>query len=350
MTGQTHDTLLLKALRGEKTERPPFWFMRQAGRYLPEYRDLRAQMGGFWDLLFTPEKAARVTLQPIERFGMDGAILFSDILVIPYALGQKVTFEGGVGPVLEPLDYSRDDFGLHKADIEASLGSIFETIRLVKKDIPEGKTLIGFAGSPWTVATYMVESKGTPEKEKTRAFASENPEKFQALINLIVDSTVEYLIGQVKAGVEALQLFDSWAGALKSEEDFRTWSINPTTEIVTRLRKEIPHIPLIGFPKGAGGFYQPYFRETGLDAISIDYDVDPAWAAKELQPIGCVQGNLDPALLVEGGDKLISKAKEIITSLQGGPHVFNLGHGIVPQTPPENVGALSSFLKSYSKG
>lgn len=349
MTVDTHDTLLLQALKGKKTNRPPFWFMRQAGRYLPEYRKLRAELGGFWDLVFTPEKAARVTLQPIERFDMDGAILFSDILVIPYALGQQVSFQEKVGPVLSPLNFSKGDFGLRHADIEASLGSIFETIQLVKKELSTNKTLIGFAGSPWTVATYMVEGKGTPTKEKTRSFAQNKKEKFQDLINLIVDSTIEYLLGQVKAGAQALQLFDSWAGALADIDEFSCWSIAPTREIVLRLKKEIPHIPLIGFPKGAGEFSRVYFKETNLDAINIDYSVDLNWAVKELQPIGCVQGNLDPTLLVEGGNKLLEKVREIVTAFQNGPYVFNLGHGIVPETPPENVAALSAFLKSCKR-
>ena len=350
MSGQKHDTSLLKSLKGEKTNRLPFWFMRQAGRYLPEYRKLRAEMGGFWELVFTPEKAARVTLQPIEQFGMDGAILFSDILVIPHALGQKVTFHEKGGPILDPLDFNKENFGLREADIKESLGSIFKTIRLVKDDLADDKTLIGFAGSPWTVATYMIESKGSPTKEKTRGFARENPKKFQALLDFIIDSTFEYLVGQVKAGAEALQLFDSWAGVLTEEDEFRVWSIEPTKEIVSRLKAEIPNIPLIGFPKGAGKFYKVYFKETGLDAINIDYDVDPAWAAAELQPIGCVQGNLNPALLVEGGDRMLDEARKIIAALQDGPHVFNLGHGIVSPTLPENVAVLSEFLKSYKKG
>lgn len=345
MSGDTRDKILIRALRGERTERSPFWFMRQAGRYLPEYRALRSEMGGFWDLVFTPEKAAQVTVQPIERFGMDGAILFSDILVIPAALGQPVAFQPNMGPVLDPLDFDDENFGLDENHIEERLGSIYETIRLVKARLPEEVTLIGFAGSPWTVATYMIESKGTSEKTTTIKFATENPERFQKLIDLIVKTTIHYLIRQIEAGAEALQLFDSWAGALKDEEMFRKWSIEPTRKIVGALKEKYPEIPLIGFPKGAGDFYKPYFKETGLDALSIDYDVDLDWAAKELQAIGCLQGNLDPSLLVKGGEDLINQTGTILDKLKDGPHVFNLGHGIVPETPPENVGAVSEFLK-----
>lgn len=303
-------------------------------------------MGGFWDLVYTPEKAAQVTLQPIERFGMDGAILFSDILVVPDALGQNVTFKEEIGPALDPLNFDLENFGLSTDQMAERLNPIFETIRTAKKDLNGETALIGFAGSPWTVATYMVESKGTPEKTKTLSFVKDNPEKFQKLINLIVDTTVYYLSEQVKAGAEVLQLFDSWAGALKSKDEFHAWSIVPTREIVRRMKTEAPDIPLIGFPKGAGEFYKDYFRMTGLDAISIDYDVDPIWAASELQPIGCVQGNLNPALLVEGGDAMLNQAGAILEAFSGGPHVFNLGHGIVPQTPPANVEALSRFLKT----
>ncbi len=346
MTKTQRDKPLIETLKGKKNDRPPFWFMRQAGRYLPEYRALRSEMGGFWDLVYTPEKAAQVTLQPIERFGMDGAILFSDILVVPGALGQNVTFKEEVGPVLDPLNFDLENFGLGTDQMAERMNPIFETIRTAKKKLNGETALIGFAGSPGTVATYMVESKGTPEKTKTLSFVKDKPEKFQNLISLIVDTTVYYLSEQVKAGAEALQLFDSWASALKSEDEFHTWSIAPTREIVRRMKIEAPDIPLIGFPKGAGEFYKEYFRQTGLDAISIDYDVDPMWAANELQTIGCVQGNLNPALLVEGGDAMLNQANIILEAFSGGPHVFNLGHGIVPQTPPENVEALSRFLKT----
>lgn len=342
------DKILIQALSGARTKRPPFWFMRQAGRYLPEYRELRSQMGGFWDLVFTPEKAARVTLQPIERFGMDGAILFSDILVIPHALGQRVSFRQGEGPVLDPLDYSKDLFGLEEGQIHERLAPVFRTLEITKANLPDKVTLIGFAGSPWTVATYMIESKGTPEKTKTLNFADQNPKKFQALIDLIVRSTLQYLEGQAEAGAEVLQLFDSWAGAIKQEDEFHRWVIEPTKTIVAGIKNSFPEIPVIGFPKGAGEFYKPYFRETGLDALNIDYDVDPVWAAKVLQPMGCIQGNLDPKFLVSGGDELIQQVKKIIGAFKGGPHVFNLGHGIVPETPVENVAEVSAFLKSLA--
>lgn len=346
MNEHSNDKILIRALRGERTERSPFWFMRQAGRYLPEYRALRSEMGGFWDLVFTSEKAAEVTVQPVKRFGMDGAILFSDILVIPHALGQIVKFHPNLGPVLDPLDFEEENFGLNENHIEERLGSIYETIRQSKARLPKNVTLIGFAGSPWTVATYMIESKGTPEKTTTINFAKANPERFQKLINLITKTTVHYLSRQVEAGAEALQLFDSWAGALRDEAMFRKWSIEPTKQIVKAMKKIAPEVPLIGFPKGAGVFYKPYFSETGLDALSLDYDIDLDWAAKELHTIGCLQGNLDPSLLVEGGTRLIEQSSAILEKFKNGPHVFNLGHGIVPETPPENVDALSNFLKT----
>lgn len=346
MTELSQEKILIRALKGEITERPPFWFMRQAGRYLPEYREIRAQMGGFWDLVFTPEKAAEVTLQPVERFGMDGAILFSDILVIPYALGQGVTFKDGIGPVLGPLNLERNNFGLSEDKVGEKLAPIYQTIKLVKEKLPQAVTLIGFAGSPWTVATYMIEGKGTPEKAETRKFAKENPERFQELIDLIVKTTILYLKGQVAAGAEALQLFDSWAGALKDQESFTRWSIEPTKKIVAAMKEAAPHIPLVGFPKGAGGLYKPYFKKTGLDAVNLDYDIDLDWAAKELAGLGCLQGNLNPKILVNGGEGLIFQTENILQKLGKGPHVFNLGHGIVPQTPPENVEKISAFLKT----
>ena len=346
MTNKTREKLLIQTLKGVRGARAPFWFMRQAGRYLPEYRELRSKAEGFWGLVYTPEKAARVTLQPIERFGMDGAILFSDILVVSAALGQEVAFKPGVGPVLEPLDFTVEQFGLSNNLKVEKIDPVFETIRRVKADLDDKTTLIGFAGSPWTVATYMVEGKGTPEKAGTLKFARENPARFQELCDLIIGTTVQYLLGQIEAGAEALQLFDSWAGALKKEEEFYPWCINPTKKIIDQIRKEAPGIPMIGFAKGVGPFYKDYFRETGLDAISIDYNVDLEWAAKELQPFGCLQGNLDPALLIEGGDKMMAQAEKILKTLEGGTHVFNLGHGIVPETPVENVAALSRFLKS----
>ena len=346
MSDETCEKLLVQTLKGVKKTRAPFWFMRQAGRYLPEYLEIRSQMGSFWDLVYSPEKASLVTLQPIERFGMDGAILFSDILVVPEALGQKVTFKPGIGPVLEPLDFTAEHFGLLNGQGVEKTDSIFETVRRVKAGLDDKTALIGFAGSPWTVATYMVEGKGTPEKAGTLKFVRENPARFQELYDLIIATTVQYLLGQIEAGAEVLQLFDSWAGALKKEEEFYTWCINPTKKIIDQIRKEAPDIPLIGFAKGIGSFYKDYFKETKLDAISIDFDVDLEWAAKELQPFGCLQGNLDPALLVEGGDKMITQAEKILETLGGGAHVFNLGHGIVPETPVENIAALSRFLKS----
>lgn len=340
--------LLIRTLKGERGKRPPFWYMRQAGRYLPEYRELRAKMGGFWDLVFSPEQAAAVTLQPLERFGMDAAILFSDILVIPYALGQEVTFHPKVGPVMGPLDFSAPDLGLAGGRVGERLAPIFETIRVVKSKLPGDKALVGFAGSPWTVITYMVEGKGSPQKEKTRAFWREDRERFERLIGQVVEATVSYLSRQVEAGAEALQLFDSWAGALR-EDELEPLCIAPTRRIAEALKQRHPDVPLIGYPKGVGRRAKAYFAQSGVDAVSIDWKTDPVWAARHLQPLGCVQGNLDPGLLIGGGKKMLEAAEHILEVFSGGPHVFNLGHGITPDVPPENVAELSAFLRAWRR-
>lgn len=340
--------LLIRTLKGERGERPPFWYMRQAGRYLPEYRELRARMGGFWDLVFSPEQAAAATLQPLERFGMDAAILFSDILVIPHALGQEVSFHPKVGPVMGPLDLAAPNLGLSRDHTAERLALIFETIRIVKTKLPEDKALIGFAGSPWTVITYMVEGKGRPEKEETRTFWREDRQRFERLIDEVVEATVVYLEHQIEAGAEALQLFDSWAGALQGDE-FEALCIAPTRRITSALKKRHPGVPLIGYPKGVGRRTKAYFEDSGVDAVSIDWQTDPVWAANELQPLGCVQGNLEPALLAGGGEAMLKAAEHILRTFANGPHVFNLGHGITPDVPPENVAELSAFLRGWRR-
>lgn len=331
--------LFLRALAGETLSTPPIWLMRQAGRYLPEYRETRKQAGGFLDLCYTPELAIEVTLQPIRRYGFDASILFSDILVIPDGLGQKVWFEEGVGPLLDPI---RDREGLKQLDpsrVLSHLAPVFETVRGLRQSLPAETALIGFAGAPWTVATYMVGGRGSPDQGAAKAWAYGDPEGFQSLIDLLVQVTGDYLEVQVAAGAEVLQIFDTWAGSLPTAQ-FRRFCLEPVKQLRARLQLSCPDVPVIAFPRGAGAAYESYFRETGVDAVSIDTSVDPKWAAAQLQPIGAVQGNLDPLLLVAGGTEMERAVDGLLETLSGGPFVFNLGHGIVPQTPPEHVEQL----------
>ncbi len=320
-------------------ERPPIWLMRQAGRYLPEYKATRAEAGSFLDLCYTPEHAIEVTLQPIRRFGFDASILFSDILVVPDALGQKVWFEEGVGPRLEPITDREALKMLDRSKVLGHLAPVFETVSGLRAALPAETTLIGFAGAPWTVATYMVGGRGSPDQGAAKAWAYGDPDGFQQLIDLLVETTGDYLEAQVKAGAEVLQLFDTWAGSLPAVQ-FRRFCLEPVKKLRARLKKSCPDVPVIAFPRGAGAAYEPYFRETGVDAVSLDTSVDPVWAAKVLQPIGPVQGNLDPLLLVAGGDEMDRAVDHLLEALGGGPFIFNLGHGIVPQTPPEHVAQL----------
>jgi uroporphyrinogen decarboxylase len=333
---------LLDVLRGKRADRAPVWLMRQAGRYLPEYKALRAQKGGFLELVNDPEAAAEVTLQPIRRFGFDGAILFSDILVIPHALGQDLWFEEGEGPRLAPALVDHALASLTKAP--ERLTSIYETVRRVRTALPPQKTLLGFAGSPWTVATYMVAGQGSKEQAAARRMAYRDPPAFQAIIDAIIELSVEYLSGQIEAGADAVQLFDSWSGSL-SPAQFEQWVIAPTVEIVTRLRARHPDTPIIGFPKGAGGKLPAYARETGVDALGIDETVDPVWAHASLPQGLPVQGNLDPLALIAGGAVLDSAIDHILTSFGERPHVFNLGHGILPDTPIAHVEHLLKRLR-----
>jgi uroporphyrinogen decarboxylase len=331
--------LLLDALRGQTLPHPPFWFMRQAGRYLPEYRALRQNAGGFLDLCFNPEQAAEVTLQPIRRYGMSGAILFSDILIIPMALGQSLRFAEGEGPVLGELPEAFDFTGA------ASIyRPVIETVRRVKAGLPAETTLLGFAGSPWTVATYMVEGGSSRDFTKTKALLYRDATRFTWLINGIVAATIDYLSAQIDAGAEAIQLFDSWAGALAPLE-FARWVIEPNRLIVTALRARHPETPIIAFPRGSGVLYKKFTETVRPDCIGIDTQVPAEWAAEVLQPLACVQGNLDPLTLVAGGQAMLEAAAHICAHLKHGPFIFNLGHGIVPQTPPEHVGALCDFLR-----
>ncbi len=331
--------LLLDALRGHTLPRPPFWFMRQAGRYLPEYRALRQEAGGFLDLCFNPKQAAEVTLQPIRRYGMSGAILFSDILIIPMALGQSLRFAEGEGPVLGALPEVLDFAGA--ASIYAP---VIETVRTVKAELPAETTFLGFAGSPWTVATYMIEGGSSRDFGKTKAFFYRDAARFSGLIEGIVTATVEYLSAQIEAGADVVQLFDSWAGAL-APLDFARWVIEPNRQIVAALRARHPETPIIAFPRGSGVLYKSFTEIVRPDGIGIDTQVPPEWAAEVLQPMACVQGNLDPLTLVAGGQPMLDAAAHICAHLKSGPFIFNLGHGIVPQTPPEHVAAMCDFLR-----
>ena len=338
--------LLLRTLSGENTVERPVWLMRQAGRYLPEYRALRASKGGFLNLVYDSEAAAEITLQPIRRFGFDGVILFSDILIVPYAMGQDLEFLVGEGPHLSPrlLDAALNSL----TAVPERLSPIYETVRQVKAALPAGKTLLGFAGSPWTVATYMVAGEGSRDQHDTRALAYRDRAGFQAIIDAIVSVTVEYLIGQIQAGAEAVQLFDSWSGSLAPSE-FERWVIGPNAAIVRQLKARYPDVPVIGFPKGAGEKLAAYARETGVDAVGIDETIDPLWAARELPAGMPVQGNLDPLLLLAGGAELEQQALRILDAFADRPHVFNLGHGIGQTTPIEHVEQLLALVRGWRK-
>ena len=336
--------LLLRTLRGENASQRPVWLMRQAGRYLPEYRALRAEKGGFLPLVYDSAAAAEITLQPIRRFGFDGAILFSDILIVPYAMGQDLQFLAGEGPHLSPrlVDTALSSL----TAVPERLSPIYETVRQVRTALPADKTMLGFAGSPWTVATYMVAGEGSRDQHDTRAMAYRDPAAFQAIIDAIVDVTVDYLAGQIEAGAEAVQLFDSWAGSLAPAE-FERWVIAPNAAIADRIKARFPGTPVIGFPKGAGEKLPAYARETGVHAVGIDETIDPLWAAKEL-PAGLpVQGNLDPLLLLAGGAELERQALRVLDAFADRPHVFNLGHGIGQFTPIEHVEQLLALVRGW---
>ena len=334
--------LLLAVLKGERQRTPPLWLMRQAGRYLPEYRALRAEKGGFLALATHPEAAAEVTLQPIRRFGFDGAILFSDILMVPWALGQDLTFGAGEGPRLAPplVDHALDAL----TRVPERLQPVYATVARVAAALPAATTFLGFAGSPWTVATYMVAGQGSKDQGETRRFAYRDPAAFQAIIDAIVETTVEYLAQQIAHGVEAVQLFDSWAGSL-SPAQFERWVIAPNAAIVARLKARSPDAIVIGFPKGAGGKLPAYARETGIDAIGLDETVDPVWADANLPADMPVQGNLDPLALIAGGEALAAGIERILAAFPTRPHVFNLGHGIDQHTPIAHVEALIARVR-----
>ncbi|WP_232090879.1 uroporphyrinogen decarboxylase [Sphingomonas sp. HMP9] len=317
--------------------------MRQAGRYLPEYRALRAEKGGFLALATDPDAAAEVTLQPIRRFGFDGSILFSDILMIPWALGQDLSFGVGEGPRLEPalVDHALDRLQA----VPDRLEPVYGTVAKVAGGLPPETTFLGFAGSPWTVATYMVAGKGSKDQSETRRFAYADPAAFGAIIDAIADNTVDYLARQIEAGVDAVQLFDSWSGSL-SPAQFERWVIAPTARIVDQLHARCPGVPVIGFPKGAGGKLPAYARETGVDTIGLDETVDPVWANASLPEDMPVQGNLDPLALIAGGADLDAAIDRILAAFPTRPHIFNLGHGILPDTPIAHVEQLIARVRS----
>lgn len=334
---------IMNVLNGEIAPRPPVWFMRQAGRYLPEYRALRADKGGFLDLVYDVEAAIEVTLQPLRRFDFDAAILFSDILVVPYAMGQHLWFEEGEGPRLSPkmLDATLESLQAAPERLEP----IFRTVTGVKAQLSPDKALLGFAGSPWTVATYMIAGQGSREQAEARRLAYREPERVTALINAIAETTIGYLRAQIDAGADAVQLFDSWAGSL-SPRQFEQLVIAPNAKIVAALKQSHPTTPVIGFPKGAGGKLPTYARETGVDAIGVDETVDPEWAHAALPRHLPVQGNLDPLALVTGGPQLHDAVARILKAFAGRPHIFNLGHGIVPDTPLTHVQAVLAQIRA----
>lgn len=334
----------LAVLAGDAKTPPPLWLMRQAGRYLPEYREVRCAVPSFLDLCLTPALAAEVTLQPLRRFPLDAAIVFSDILVVPFALGQDVAFVEGEGPRLDPV---RDGAAIARLDLKSAatrLAPVYETVERVVAGLPEGVPLIGFCGAPWTVATYMVEGAGSKDQVTARALAYRERETFQSLIALLVEASSAYLIGQVKAGCRALQIFDSWSGSLP-EDEFARWCIAPTKAIVSRVRSACPEIPIIGFPRGSGPSSERYAAETGIDAIGCDTSLPLEFIRDRLQSRMPVQGNLDPVLLVAGGAALEARVEETLGTLGDGPFVFNLGHGILPETPIENVERLVTLVK-----
>jgi uroporphyrinogen decarboxylase len=339
------DRPMMRALRGETLAVPPVWLMRQAGRYLPEYRAVRARAGSFLELCYTPELAAEVTLQPIRRFGFDAAILFADILLVPHALGANLVFLEGEGPRLSTVTTPADLARLRPAAaVHYTLAPVYETVRSVRAALPPQVPLIGFAGAPWTVATYMVAGRGTPDQAPAREFVYRNPATFDALIARLTEATTAYLLAQVEAGAEIVKLFDSWAGALPGPL-FRRYAIEPAARIATALRAAHPTLPVIGFPRGAGAGYLDFAADAGVQALALDTSVDPAWAARSLQPRLCVQGNLDPLLLVTGGAALEHATRATVEAFAGGPHIFNLGHGITPEADPAHVERMLRVIR-----
>lgn len=329
--------LILRALAGETLPTPPIWMMRQAGRYLPEYRATRAQAGDFLSLCYNSDLAAEVTLQPIRRYGFDAAILFADILLLPQALGADLWFVTGEGPRLstttteDQLKALKDKDAIHEV-----LNPVYETVRILSRELPKETTLIGFAGAPWTVATYMIAGRGTKDQGPAHALKAENRAVFEGIIDLLTEGTIEYLSKQIEAGAEVVKLFDSWAGSLKGE-DFDRYALEPAKKIITELKARHPGIPVIAFPREAGDKYIGFAKATGADCVAVDDSVSAEWAAEHVQVDGCVQGNLASRHMVTGGQELIDETRRIVKAFSKGPHIFNLGHGITPDADPDNV-------------
>jgi uroporphyrinogen decarboxylase len=339
---QIHSTKpFLEVLSGRRQPIPPVWMMRQAGRYLPEYRELRAKAGGFLDLCFTPEYAAEVTLQPIRRFSFDAAIIFSDILVVPHALGRSVRFEAGEGPRLDPLDTPEKVAKLAAHADFKKLEPVFEALRRVRRELDPKTALIGFCGAPWTVATYMVAGQGTADQAPARLMAYRHADAFADIVDVLVENSIQYLLGQLRAGADALQIFDTWAGVLPPRE-FARWSVEPTRRIVEGVRKEVPGAKIIGFPRGAGALLPGYVEATGVDAVSIDWTAEPSLVRERVQNRVAIQGNLDPQVLIAGGAALDRAVDDVLSNYAGGRLIFNLGHGILPETP---IGHVEQMLK-----
>jgi len=335
---------MLDVLKGDTASPPPLWMMRQAGRYLPEYRETRKRAGTFLDLCYNPDLAVEVTLQPIERFGFDASILFSDILVVPHALGREVRFEEGRGPILKPIA-AAEIAGLTGDVFHVNLEPVYEAVRRLRAKLPDETTLIGFSGAPWTVATYMIAGHGTPDQAPARLFAYREPEAFARLLKILADHSAAYLIRQIEAGADVVQIFDSWSGVL-DDACFEAFCVEPVAEIVRQVKAVYPDVPVIGFPKGAGDRYRDYRRKTGITGLGLDWTV-PLSMAKALQAEGAVQGNLDPLRLVAGGKALADGIDAILRSLGGGPLIFNLGHGITPETPVAHVEAMVRQVRNY---
>jgi uroporphyrinogen decarboxylase len=335
---------LLEVLDGRAQRVPPVWMMRQAGRYLPEYRELRAKAGGFLDLCFTPALAAEVTLQPVRRFGFDAAILFSDILVVPHGLGRTVRFEEGEGPRLDPLADADEIRRLKRQPDAAVFAPVYETVREVKRQLPDNVALLGFCGAPWTVATYMVAGRGTPDQAPARLLAYRDPDAFAQLIDILVQASVGYLIGQLRAGADAVQIFDTWAGVLPPHE-FARWCIDPVRRIVKGVRQEVPHARIIGFPRGASGMLADYIDRVPVNAVSIDWTAEPRFIREQIQSRVAIQGNLDPLALIAGGTALDRAVDDVLQNYADGRLIFNLGHGIQPPTPVSHVQQMVARIR-----
>jgi uroporphyrinogen decarboxylase len=337
---------LLDVLGRQKRNTPPLWMMRQAGRYLPEYREVRAKAGSFLDLCFTPELAAEVTLQPIRRFAFDAAIIFSDILVIPHALGREVRFEVGEGPRLDPLDTPEKIATLSTEANFGKLEPVYEALRRVRRELADNVALIGFCGAPWTVATYMVAGQGTPDQAPARILAYREPEAFSRIIDALVENSIQHLVLQLKAGADCVQIFDTWAGVLPPRE-FLRWSIAPTARIVEGVRAKVPDAKIIGFPRGAGALLPAYVGATRVDAVSIDWTAEPSLIRERVQSRVAVQGNLDPLALISGGAALERGIDDVLSNYAHGPLIFNLGHGILPETPLQHVEQMVKHVRDF---